>query len=456
MALRAAARQLAPVIYTVVLHSGAGVWGPFLEFSTALQTRVLQVLQLAGCLTPALRRALCALARCPSAALGIRNIAADTLFALALGDEEVWGEGEGSVDAEVAIGNSLNSALCAVAAVLSLLLGRSVDLQLPPGRSAARCISVGSQSEDSAELGAESCCNWGWGVDRLCGSDEEIFDNILCCAENAASRVAGRLHSATQVAFLKDALVAAILRLLPSELDPHTPLPSLREASTMLSLQRFFSSIAVCAGESISQELATNATVCRGLFDAVSVLLNRGLEKVVPCKAVQVVGGIDFSTPVDCSASSAGILGSDISLALTNMLCSSGGSFLVAWIEHATTLLHTALAELCDASSSATLVGPGVSIASHSSRIERLRCILLASTQLVTSRRLNAWWCGRAIAARPSCKALLGLCTAARAYSLVTHCPQPQNGLNDLRSTSAGLVIVIVGLGLSNDFSGGL
>lgn len=251
LVLRSTARQLAPVIYTVAVKDGGGVWGPFLYFSAALQMRLIAVLQLSQCSTPALRRALCSVARQPRVSCDVRSHAVETLVALSLESNAPSGDSESQISLTTA------ATLRGAAAVLSLLLGRSTEFvldvfsQYSEYSDFSRLLSIGQLHEADAsritdsETGDSDHAGWGWQVNHLCERDVDVFHTVLWSAEAAYEAIVAHVRSKNDAAIAHAAIFAAIASILPPDLHRRSAvvLPSAAEACVVLSLFRFCRSL---------------------------------------------------------------------------------------------------------------------------------------------------------------------------------------------------------------------
>jgi hypothetical protein len=440
LTLRSSARQFAPVIYTVAVSDGAGVWGPFLDFDAALQVaiavyirfrsrvllmfacalqkNILFVLRLIGALTPALKRALCALSRHESVMYPVRMLACETLVGLALEQ----GSSEGPV----------GSVCHGIAAVVSLVLGRRFDavacasdvLEPMPAATVAAFAQASVvayryvllETDSGAPGGAEVSANpgWGWQTEQLCGAD--AFLQTLWSADASISLFASCIQSEDAALSACAALEGTLAPLFP--VSSSSCLPSAREAIITVYFHKLHTALARAGWRGVASEgrFSVSLGFSSAVLDAVTVILERSNSSTdvlsVPFKLSEKEGVI--------------------SAALLSSLCAQQGTLMSSWLERASRYCAAALQSHSLTPHAADCVEVSV-----------LRRTLMSAGRLVAARGLYVWW--RGTDARPALAALSKLCVTARSLAASI---DPDRGDYSLGAAASGLVDRILSLGL--------
>lgn len=409
LALRDAARQLAPTLYTVaVAHDGGigcGIWGPFVDFPSRLQARrtctcepphehdeshlphpsvflrqerLISVLCLTGVLTPALRRALGVVARCPRVARSVRAFAAEVLITLACSQGLLEHVGV-PLDEEALVPASdahATRALDGLCAAVSLCLGRSVDASVDArGRVSVApyaATSAGDAAGNTVLPAAGTPPGWGWCLEALCEGDGDAYDAALCSLARASSPIERELPPFDQArgrgpesGVVWDAVEAIVTQCDACDAsDKPTELrgfPTLREAAFVAALYRLAETVSPgCAFSDAEWQAhaARRPSLRQHLMAAVSVLLVRGAP-LDPCMERLLTGGtggvallwLEYAAKLvesGCAPSSPSA--PELSATLRALICVLSAHHLVlTWRDQASAPIVAALASVATA-----------------------------------------------------------------------------------------------------------
>ena len=273
------------------------------------QERLLSVLCFSGVLTPALRRALGVVARCPRVACSVRAFAAEVLVSLACCQRLPEHVGvpldDGAVEEALVPATDAHAtrALDGLCAVVALCLGRSVDASVDARGHvsvAPYSATVAGDAVGSTVLPAAGTPpGWGWCLETLCEGDGDAYDAALYFLARASSPIERELppfdrarECGPESGVVWDAVEAIMVQCGRTTLDASEQpaelrgLPTLREAAFVAALYRLAETVSPGCAFSDSEwqaHAARRPSLRQHLTAAMSVLLVRGAPSLDPC-----------------------------------------------------------------------------------------------------------------------------------------------------------------------------